>query len=162
MCAWVAPRTWVAGAILTAAQMNVDVRDNQLALTQHQHTGIAGDGDDQLSGIDDIIFDDLAAPAAPGASTTRLYAVSGSPHYRSGDAGGDTTLVTPMLSDTLANRPAFGEAGRTYHESNTRKVDLDNGSSWATIIDVDAAVGTPSLRTLGTGALQAAAGNHGH
>ena len=27
--AWTAPRTWVAGAILTAAQLNTDVRDNE-------------------------------------------------------------------------------------------------------------------------------------
>lgn len=30
--AWTSPRTWVASAVLTAAQLNVDVRDNELFL----------------------------------------------------------------------------------------------------------------------------------
>lgn len=30
--AWTAPRTWVAGAVLTAAQLNTDVRDNLNAI----------------------------------------------------------------------------------------------------------------------------------
>mgnify|MGYP001589055854 FL=1 len=162
MCAWTAPRTWVAGGILTAAQLNLHIRDNELILSVHAHSGVAGEGSENLNGVNDIIIDDAAAPAAPGASKTRIYAVSGSPHYRPGAAGSDTTLVTPMLSDTLANRPTFGEVGRTYHESDTAKIDLDTGAAWTTIIDVDAAVGTPSLRTLGAGALQAAVGNHGH
>jgi len=34
--AWTTPRTWVAGAILTAAEMNVDVRDNENALYDSQ------------------------------------------------------------------------------------------------------------------------------
>ena len=42
--AWVAPRTWVSGNVLTAAQLNVDVRDNENALSLHTHTGVAGDG----------------------------------------------------------------------------------------------------------------------
>lgn len=42
--AWTAPRTWVAGNALTAAQLNVDIRDNENALSTHTHTGAAGDG----------------------------------------------------------------------------------------------------------------------
>ena len=42
--AWTSPRTWVAGNALTAAQLNVDVRDNTNALSGHGHTGAAGDG----------------------------------------------------------------------------------------------------------------------
>ena len=160
--AWTAPRTWVLGEVLTASLLNTHVRDNELSLTQHQHTGAAGDGDDQLSGIDDIIFDDAAAPAAPGASKTRLYSVSGYPHYREGAAGADKSLYTPTLSDTLANRPAAGHAGLTYHETDTRKVDRDTGAAFETIVDADAAAATPSLRTLGTGATQAAVGTHTH
>ena len=160
--AWTAPRTWVLGEALTASLLNTHVRDNELSLTQHQHTGAAGDGDDQLSGIDDIIFDDLAAPAAPGASKTRLYSVSGYPHYREGAAGAVKSLYTPTLSDTLANRPAAGHAGLTYHETDTRKVDRDTGAAFETIVDADAAAATPSLRTLGTGATQAAVGTHTH
>lgn len=42
--AWTAPRTWVAGEILTAGNMNTHVRDNLNALSTHRHTGSAGDG----------------------------------------------------------------------------------------------------------------------
>lgn len=37
-----------------------------------------------------------------------------------------------------------------------------NGLSFDVILDVDASAATPSLRTLGTGSSQAAAGNHSH
>lgn len=42
--AWTAPRTYVTGEIVTASILNTDVRDNLLAVDQHQHTGAAGDG----------------------------------------------------------------------------------------------------------------------
>ena len=160
--AWTAPRTWVLGAVLTAAQLNVDVRDNENALSTHAHGGAAGDGSEQLSGVNDIILDDASAPTAPGASKTRLYAVSGYPHYRAGASGDDLSLYTPTLSDTLANRPAAGHSGRTYHESDTQKIDRDTGAAWTTIVDADPVAGTAGLRTLGTGATQAAVGNHTH
>ena len=49
--AWTSPRTWVAGNVLTAAQLNVDVRDNENALSTHAHGGAAGDGALALSNI---------------------------------------------------------------------------------------------------------------
>ena len=160
--AWTAPRTWVLGAVLTAAQLNIDIRDNELMLSTHAHGGVAGDGSEQLSGVNDIILDDGSAPTAPGASKTRLYSVSGYPHYRAGASGDDLSLYTPTLSDTLANRPAAGHSGRTYHESDTQKLDRDTGAAWTTIVDADPVAGTAGLRTLGTGATQAAVGNHTH
>ena len=33
--AWTAPRTWVANDVLTAAQLNTDVRDNELFLKEN-------------------------------------------------------------------------------------------------------------------------------
>src|SRR5688500_12838419 len=42
--AWTSPRTWTVGQIVTAAQLNVDIRDNENALSTHGHTGAAGEG----------------------------------------------------------------------------------------------------------------------
>jgi hypothetical protein len=54
--AWVAPRDWsdnsdVPNGIVTAAMLNVDVRDNLGVLSTHQHTGAAGMGAASMSGL---------------------------------------------------------------------------------------------------------------
>ncbi len=64
--------------------------------------------------------------------------------------------------DTETNRPAAGEEGRKFVASDTKKVFRDDGSAWETVLDVDAPASSPSLRTLGAGSQQAAAGNHTH
>ena len=51
--AWTPPRDWtgITNDIVTAAQLNVDVRDNLLVLSTHTHTGAAGMGASSLSGV---------------------------------------------------------------------------------------------------------------
>ena len=54
--AWTAPRDWsdnsdVPDGIVTAAMLNVDVRDNLLTLSEHSHTGSAGQGASSMSGL---------------------------------------------------------------------------------------------------------------
>ena len=88
------PRTWVVGEVVTAASLNTHLRDQLIALGIHTHGGTAGEGNDELTGIDHITHDDIAAPAAPGASKTRMYAVSGKPHYRAGAGGADQAVIT--------------------------------------------------------------------
>ena len=56
----------------------------------------------------------------------------------------------------------LGDTGRIFIASDTYKVYRDSSSTWVVIIDADPAIGVAGLRTLGTGALQIAAGNHGH
>ena len=90
--AWTAPKTWTVGEGVTAALMNTHLRDNLLALDQHGHGGSGGDGGTSLGDLVKGTFTDAAAPAAPGAGKTALYAVSGKPHYRAGAAGADTEL----------------------------------------------------------------------
>jgi hypothetical protein len=67
----------------------------------------------------------------------------------------------------LSARPTAGKAGRLYRATDDSAgiIYYDDGSTWQAIgtsSAVDAAAGVGSLRTLGAGALQAAAGNHTH
>ena len=51
--AWTAPRDWtgISNDIVTAAMLNVDVRDNLGVLSTHTHTGAAGFGASSMSGL---------------------------------------------------------------------------------------------------------------
>jgi len=136
---WEAPRTWVTGEVPTSTLFNSQFRDNFLAVDQHAHSGVAGDGGTTLGALVKATLTDAAAPAAPGAGKTALYAVSGRPHYRAGAGGADTELAA--TTDTHATR----------HEP-----------LGADVMAVDAVAATGSLRTLGSGAQQAAVGDHTH
>ena len=119
------------------------VRDNQNALSTHAHSGSAGDGGTSLGNLVKSTLTDATAPSAPGSGLTVIYTVSGRPHYRTGAAGADTELADS--ADLHAQTHA------TAHEP-----------SGADTMAVDAAAGTGSLRTIGSGATQGAAGNHSH
>ena len=51
--AWTTPRDWtgISNDIVTAAMLNVDVRDNLTVLGSHTHTGAAGRGASSMSGL---------------------------------------------------------------------------------------------------------------
>ena len=51
--AWTTPRDWtgITDDIVTAAMLNVDVRDNLTVLSTHTHTGAAGQGGTSMSGL---------------------------------------------------------------------------------------------------------------
>ena len=51
--AWTTPRDWtgISNDIVTAAMLNVDVRDNLIVLGTHTHTGAAGQGASSMSGL---------------------------------------------------------------------------------------------------------------
>lgn len=113
--AWTAPSTVTTNQIVTAALWNQQVRDNLLALSTHAHTGAAGDGNDEMTGLDFLNFDDLAASPATSGRAQR----------------------------------------------NGANLEYYNGSAVVKVTEADAASGA-SPRSLGTGATQAAAGNHTH
>ena len=140
---WTAPKTWAVGEAVTAAQLNQHLRDNMLVLDAHGHDGSAGNGDTTLGNLVKATFTDAAAPSAPGAGLTVIYAVSGRLHYRPGAAGSDT-----QISDA---NDLHAEDHASRHEP-----------SGADTMAVDAVAGTGSLRTLGSGPQNAAAGNHTH
>ena len=141
--AWTTPRDYVTDEILTAAILNVDHRDNLNALSTHAHSGAAGNGSSTLGNLVKGTFTDASAPAAPGSGLTAIYTVSGRPHYRAGASGSDTALA--ILTDVHAQTHA------SAHQP-----------SGADAMAVDASTSTGSLRTLGTGSTQGAAGDHTH
>ena len=51
--AWVTPRDWtgITNNIVTAAMLNIDIRDNLGVLSTHTHTGAAGMGGTTMSGL---------------------------------------------------------------------------------------------------------------
>ena len=84
-------------------------------------------------------------------------------HFVQGNLATADKLNSCLLqTGTFAARPAAGQKGRRYWATDTGQLFRDNGTTWDTIIDKDLAAGSASLRTLGTGATQAAAGNHTH
>lgn len=140
---WTTPRNYVANEVLTAAILNVDHRDNLNVLSTHAHSNAAGNGSSTLGNLVKETFTDASAPSAPGSGLTTLYTVSGRPHYRAGSSGSDTTLA--ILADVHA------QAHASAHQPGG-----------ADAMAVDAATSTASLRTLGSGSTQGAAGNHTH
>lgn len=80
------------------------------------------------------------------------------------EATADNLNASLWQRDAAASKPAAGQKGRVFVNTDTgaEKVERDTGSAWETILDADAATGTASLRTLGTGSQQAAAGDHTH
>lgn len=64
--------------------------------------------------------------------------------------------------DTDGNRPAAAFNGREFVSTDDFERFLDDGGVWTLAMEVDGAANKGCLRTLGTGALQIAAGNHTH
>lgn len=68
----------------------------------------------------------------------------------------------------LGSRPAAGTGLRFWKDAGSLGDGIlyfDNGSTWEAVgagAPTDGPAGTPSLRTLGSGSTQAAAGNHTH
>ena len=141
--AWTAPRTWTAGELVTHTLLNTHLKNNMLILDTHAHDDTSGGGDSTLGDLVKATFTDATAPSAPGANKTAIYAVSTQPHYRAGGAGADVELADA-------------------NDLHTQAHDTAHEPSGADTMAVDAVAGTGSLRTLGTGSTQAAAGNHTH
>ena len=72
--AWTAPRTYVAGEILTAVILNADIQANLVNLDQHAHSGAAGDGEQFLTSLDYSDLDYQSALDAPVSGHLRCWA----------------------------------------------------------------------------------------
>ena len=130
------PKIWAVGDMVDAALLNAQLRDPLELLEQHDHNGAVGDGSADLLGVVSITVTDAVAPSAPASGLTTLYATSARPGYIPN--GGSATPISDL--DHAARHNSGG----------------------ADALTEDAAAGTPSLRDIGTGALDMAAGNHTH
>ena len=140
--AWTTPKTWVTGEMVTESDLDTYQKANLDALSGHGHSNAGGDGSSTIGNLVKTTFTDATAPSAPDTGTTSIYTVSGRPFYRA--AGGASTQLL-IAADVHAQTHA------SAHQP-----------SGADVMEVDAVAGTGSLRTLGTGSQQAAAGNHTH
>lgn len=108
---------------------------------------------------------DLASgPASPPAGSHLLYFKTDGKLYQKDSTGVETALVESTDTRLGDARTPTGTAGGslsgTYPNPGLAAGAVGSAEVSATI--KDAVAGTASLRTLGTGAQQAAAGNHGH
>lgn len=99
--AWSVPRIWAVGEVLTAANMNTYIRDQQVFVGVHDHSGDAGDG----SSVFDLT-DQGSDPAAPIAGRTKVYPKAGE-LYKRVSAG----TVAQLIS---AGTTAGGDLAGTY------------------------------------------------
>jgi len=134
--AWTAPKTWATGDLVTAALLNTHLKDNLLALSTHTHSGAAGDGNDELSGVDSVVMDSISTPSAPSSSNQiTLYDKTGRPYYRPN--GGAETLLLNSHGDS---GDTVGTRGDVAFRGSSNWQRLGAGSSGA------------YLQTRGTGA----------
>ncbi len=66
--AWTAPKTWSVGAMVSHTDLNTHIRDNLVALDNHQHSGAAGDGSADVDSLNSVTWTDSAS--SPGATGT--------------------------------------------------------------------------------------------
>ena len=125
------------GDMIDAAWLNTYLKQDFRFVGVHTHSGAAGQGSatpGPLTYLDDTDF--YAAQPAPATGRTRVYVNTARWHYRPN--GGSETKIAKSTHAT------------------------EHDAAGADVMAIDAAAATGSLRTLGTGALQAAAGNHTH
>ena len=134
--AWTAPKTWATGDLVTAALLNTHLKDNLLVLSTHTHSGAAGDGNDELSGVDSVVMDSISTPSAPSSSNQIVvYDKTGRPYYRP-NGGSETLLLN-----------SHGDSGDTV---GTRgDVAFRGASNWQRL---GAGTSGAYLQTKGTGA----------
>lgn len=85
-------------------------------------------------------------------------------HWTNGDQATVNLMNSMLVQEGLdaSKDGSFGDTGRMFIATDTYKVYRESGAAWVVIIDTDPAVGAAGLRTLGSGAQQAAPGNHSH
>lgn len=99
--AWNDGVTRATGDLILAADWNayLGATGSLMQLKSHAHGGTTGEGSQSLGPLVLEDFTDAAAPAAPGAGKTRLYATSGRVRFRDGAAGTDKLVAkNPMTA----------------------------------------------------------------
>ena len=89
---WSSPESWVAGQMVTAALLNLNVRDNLEELDLHSHSGGSGSGTAAIGNLVTMTFIDGALPGAPGGTLSILASSATNLYIRSG--GGASRQIT--------------------------------------------------------------------
>lgn len=134
--AWTAPRTWADGDIVTPEMLNTDIRDNLLTVSQHAHDGTAGDGADDLSGVDTITLDDIADPSAPGASKTVVWAESGKLKQRAGASGAVETFDVSGHNHAVSADVAGAETSESAGDSVQHQESIPINTTSGFLLDI--------------------------
>ena len=126
--AWTTPKTWADGDIPDADDLNTHIKDNLNVVSTHAHSGAAGDGSADLSGLDTETFDNQGStPAAPGSNKVKLFSESETLKIRAGASGAAVAIALASHSHTIADstshedeaEPANSIGNDTYEEMNT-------------------------------------------
>ena len=134
--AWTAPRDWtgISNDIVTAAMLNVDVRDNLLVLSTHAHSGAAGMGASSMSGLSlaalaTLTFADQSAnPDAAGELQRNgndiLWYGSSVVNLTAADASAGTASLR-----SIGTTGVKAAAGNHTHTMSQQAEDLSEGDS---------------------------------
>lgn len=162
--AWTTPRDWtgITNDIVTAAQLNVDIRDNLGVLSTHAHTGAAGQGVASMSGLTlaalvSLTFADTEDPDTAGelrrngndllfygasaVNLTQADAAAGTASLRSlgttsvkAAAGNHTHDVdTPSTSTVTGSDVTESENTRNYHYKQYSTGEVIDGTEKQTV-----------------------------
>jgi len=153
---WQAPRDWtgISGGIVTANQLNVDLRDNLNVLSTHTHTGAAGFGSSTLSGVTlaaltTLTFADQSAdPDAAGelqrnGNDLLYYNGSAVVNVTQADAAADTASLR-TLGTTSAKAAAGNHTHTITKEGQNIKdfIDAINTTSLGSVLDTQVNIKT--------------------
>jgi hypothetical protein len=155
--AWVTPRDWtgITDNIVTAAMLNVDVRDNLTVLSTHTHTGAAGMGSASMSGLtltslgvltfaDQSANPDAAGELQRNGAELAWYNGSAVVTLSAADAAAGTaslrTLSTTSTTAAAGNHTHTitqeAESNEDYSDGNTGASCGADSSTFVTIADV--------------------------
>lgn len=140
--AWTDGLDRATGFIVSAVNWNelLGAAGSLMQLKSHAHGGTTGEGSQSIGPLVQEDFTDAAAPVAPGAGKTRLYATSGRPRFRAGAAGADLALLTEDMLDAkgdIITATAADAWTRKAVGSNGGVLTADSASSdgleWVTL-----------------------------
>lgn len=112
--AWTAPKLWVVGGMVTAADLNLHVRDNFTAGDKHTHSGAAGDGSAFVGPITFFQWADFLQQPGTVGTLVRNDGGGGDPDglLQLRDGSGIINIHTTQ-SDAAAATPSLRSLGNT-------------------------------------------------
>ena len=144
--AWTTPRDWtgISNDIVTAAMLNVDVRDNLTVLSTHTHTGAAGQGGASMSGLTltalgSLTFADTENPDAAGEMRRNgndlLFYGSSLVNLTAADASAGTASLRSL--GTTSVKAAAGDHTHTPSSAADGSTDTDGSPVYITTSETD-------------------------